>query len=217
MPASMIPSFAKKTGKSETEVERLWHKAKGLAAEQGHSEEYDYIVGILKRMLKINESDEVETLEESTQVELELFKKITGKLTIADVSTLKRVAKILDDVEDVSESILEDTHSTELVTEEVQSDFNGLTVYGDLITLDVRRAKFNNLMEILIKGNFTLSNLKSAERLKDEYREEDWDTIEKIWSKLSAKYGSKIEKQIKKFEQDLNNTIIDMEKELDKF
>ena len=53
MPATMIPSFAKRSGKSEKEVERLWHKAKDLAVDGGHSEEYDYIVGILKRMLKL--------------------------------------------------------------------------------------------------------------------------------------------------------------------
>ena len=56
MPANIVKSFANKTGKSETEVETLWNKAKEQAKEQGHSEEYDYIVGILKRMLKLNES-----------------------------------------------------------------------------------------------------------------------------------------------------------------
>jgi len=213
MPASMIPSFAKRSGKSEKEVEKLWHKAKGLAADQGHTEEYDYIVGILKRMLRLNEDEQ---LEESAQIKLDLLTQITSNLTSADVSKLKRIAKILDDVEDVNESDIDNTQE-EVITEEVISDYNGLTVYGDLITLSLNKAKYNNLMEIEVSGKFTLSNLKSAERLKSEYSEEDWDTIEKIWNRLSEKYGNKIEKQIKKFEQDLNNTIIDMEKELEKF
>ena len=53
MPSSVVKSFSKKTNKSVKEVEKLWHRAKELAAEQGHTEEYDYITGILKRMLKL--------------------------------------------------------------------------------------------------------------------------------------------------------------------
>jgi hypothetical protein len=57
MPSNIIKSFADKTGKTEKEVELLWDKAKEIAKEAGHEEDYDYIVGILKRMLKINEFD----------------------------------------------------------------------------------------------------------------------------------------------------------------
>lgn len=56
MPSNIVKSFAKKSNKSEQEVEELWDKAKSIAAESGHKEDYDYIVGILKKMLKINES-----------------------------------------------------------------------------------------------------------------------------------------------------------------
>lgn len=56
MPAPMIKSFAKKSGKSKATVEKYFKKAKRLAAKEGHKGEYDYIVGILKRMLKIDES-----------------------------------------------------------------------------------------------------------------------------------------------------------------
>jgi hypothetical protein len=54
--AAQVASFAKKTGKSITEVERLWQKAKAQAAKQGRAGNYAYIVGILKRMLGIRES-----------------------------------------------------------------------------------------------------------------------------------------------------------------
>jgi len=55
MPANIIKSFSEKSGKSEQEVEQLWNKAKEKAAQGGHEEDYDYIVGILKKMLSINE------------------------------------------------------------------------------------------------------------------------------------------------------------------
>lgn len=56
MPASIIKSFAEKSGKSEKEVEELWNKAKEIASENNQDNNYDYIVGILKKMLKINET-----------------------------------------------------------------------------------------------------------------------------------------------------------------
>jgi hypothetical protein len=56
MPSNIVKSFAKKTNKSEQEVEKLWNKSKQIAVDSGHKEDYEYIVGILKKMLKINES-----------------------------------------------------------------------------------------------------------------------------------------------------------------
>ena len=56
MPANIINSFADKSGKSKEEIERLWNKAKEQASKEGHEEDYAYIVGILKRMLGLNES-----------------------------------------------------------------------------------------------------------------------------------------------------------------
>lgn len=57
MPANIIKSFSDKTGKPESEVESLWNKAKEIAKEQGKEENFSYITGILKKMLKMNESD----------------------------------------------------------------------------------------------------------------------------------------------------------------
>lgn len=64
MPASIVKSFADKTGKSVPEVEKLWNKAKALARKDGRKESDDdffpYVTGILKKMLKIDEElDEV--------------------------------------------------------------------------------------------------------------------------------------------------------------
>lgn len=69
MPANIVKSFAEQTGKSEAEVEKLWKEAKKIAADNGHKEEYDYIVGILKKMLKLNESESFKEYLIQKQVE----------------------------------------------------------------------------------------------------------------------------------------------------
>ena len=57
MPANIIKSFAKKSGKSEKEVEKLWNKAKSLTKKeypkvQEDSERfYKIVTGMLKKML----------------------------------------------------------------------------------------------------------------------------------------------------------------------
>ena len=56
MPAPMIKSFAKESGKTEAEVEELYYKAKDIAKEANHEEDYAYITGILKKMLSLNEN-----------------------------------------------------------------------------------------------------------------------------------------------------------------
>jgi len=60
MPASMIKSFAQKSGKSEAEVEKLWQEAKKAAgesySEKGESEKfYGTATKILKNKLNMNE------------------------------------------------------------------------------------------------------------------------------------------------------------------
>lgn len=52
----IIKSLATKSGKSESEVEELWDKASDIAQKDGFEGEYDYTVGILKKMLNLNES-----------------------------------------------------------------------------------------------------------------------------------------------------------------
>jgi hypothetical protein len=56
MPARIVSSFADRTKKPIKDVERLWDKAKELATKQGHTKDYAYITGILKRMLKLESS-----------------------------------------------------------------------------------------------------------------------------------------------------------------
>ena len=83
MPSSIIKSFAKNSGKSLKEVETLWQKAKDIAKEEGRDEEYDYIVGILKRMLKLNEVKSFsEFVKETLEKELE---ETTSSISIPNI------------------------------------------------------------------------------------------------------------------------------------
>lgn len=52
MPNSLIKSFSTKSGKSVQEVDKLWNELK-----DEYGEDYKKIVGSLKKILKINESD----------------------------------------------------------------------------------------------------------------------------------------------------------------
>ena len=49
MPNTMIKNFSNKSGKSEEEVEKIWDKLK-----KEYPEDYQRIVGTLKKILKIN-------------------------------------------------------------------------------------------------------------------------------------------------------------------
>jgi hypothetical protein len=56
MPTPALKSLADKAGISMDKAEKYWEKAKQLASEEGHEEEYDYITGIVKKMMGISES-----------------------------------------------------------------------------------------------------------------------------------------------------------------
>ena len=51
MPSAYVGKIAKKKGITKDRAEHLWNKAKNLAADEGHEEEWDYITGIFKRMV----------------------------------------------------------------------------------------------------------------------------------------------------------------------
>ena len=51
MPNNIIKSFAQKSNKSEQEVEKIWDELKSK-----YGEDYQRIVGALKKILMINES-----------------------------------------------------------------------------------------------------------------------------------------------------------------
>ena len=51
MPSSLVKRVTEVSDMSKSEVEELWEKAKKRAEDQGHEEEWDYIVGIFKQSL----------------------------------------------------------------------------------------------------------------------------------------------------------------------
>lgn len=57
--ASVVKAFAKKTGKPEKEIEKMWAEVEKSVQDDGLTKKdpkyYEYIVGRLKKMLKINE------------------------------------------------------------------------------------------------------------------------------------------------------------------
>lgn len=44
MPNTMIKSFVEKTNKSTVDVEKLWQRAKKIAAAEGQKDNYAYII-----------------------------------------------------------------------------------------------------------------------------------------------------------------------------
>lgn len=60
MPTPYIEKLAKEGKGTVKELEAKWDKAKKLAADQGHTDEYDYITGVFKKMVKAN-ADEVQS------------------------------------------------------------------------------------------------------------------------------------------------------------
>lgn len=61
MPNTMIQNFSKKSGKSVQEVEKIWDELK-----KEYPDNYEIIVGALKKILKINENNFRDYLRENT-------------------------------------------------------------------------------------------------------------------------------------------------------
>lgn len=61
MPNTMIQNFSKKSGRSVQEVEKIWDELK-----KEYPDNYEIIVGTLKKILKINENNFREYLRENT-------------------------------------------------------------------------------------------------------------------------------------------------------
>ena len=94
---------------------------------------------------------------------------------------------------------------------EVDSDYIGITGYGDIITVNVKRAEHNELMLVEVTGGKILTKIKSADRIKGEYKEEDWNVIEKIYAKATKDASVHIKKAITEFEKNLANAFKTLE------
>lgn len=58
MPASVIKSWSDKYNIPKPELENKWKEAKKQAAEQGHKEDYYYVMGIFKKMTQKDRTNE---------------------------------------------------------------------------------------------------------------------------------------------------------------
>jgi hypothetical protein len=103
----------------------------------------------------------------------------------------------------------------EWLNEERKSNEYGLEVEGQLLDMSLKMNK-NKLIEVQVQGKRTLLKLKSIETLKREYSEDNHKDIEHIWKDLADKKSKLIEKLVLDFEKELNDIIIDMEKQIDK-
>ena len=70
MPSTMIKNFSKKSGKTEQEVENIWAELK-----KEYPDNYERIVGTLKKILNINEKTLREYLRENTNFISSIKKK----------------------------------------------------------------------------------------------------------------------------------------------
>lgn len=69
MPSTLIKNFSQKSGKSENEVEKIWDDLK-----QQYPNDYPKIVGILKKILQINETF-IDLLRENSNLIGSIIKK----------------------------------------------------------------------------------------------------------------------------------------------
>jgi len=70
MPSAVVKSFAKKSGKSVKEIEKMWNKVlakvKETYEDKDDDEIYAIVTGILKKNLKIQEEDSAAAITTST-------------------------------------------------------------------------------------------------------------------------------------------------------
>lgn len=156
MPNNIIKSFSKKSNKTEDEIEKMWDSLK-----DEYGDDYNKIVGTLKKILKINENTFIDYLQESRK-----------------------------------------------------SDECGFVINGQLIDISLKMGK-SSLISVEISGKRTLPELKSIDRLKKEYNDSSHKELEKFWSKLSEKNAKSIENLVNAFEKNLNDIIINMQKDVD--
>ena len=70
MPNDIINSFSNKTGKTVKEVEKLWDKAKKIASDNNEEDNYQYITGILKNMLSLEDTSSGDVAAFGSRVDL---------------------------------------------------------------------------------------------------------------------------------------------------
>ena len=122
MPNNIIKSFSKKSNKSEEEVEKLWSELKDK-----YGEDYQRIVGTMKKILQINENfynfinedrhfneygmdvdgqilDVSIKMGKSSLIEIQ----VQGKRTLSKLKSIDRLKKEFSEGEDKNSKIVQD-------------------------------------------------------------------------------------------------------------
>ncbi len=100
---------------------------------------------------------------------------------------------------------------------EADGNYNGLSVFGELVNVFIEKEANNNLMGFRVSGSSLLPKIKSVEATKDEYDEKDWLEIEKQYTEIMKKASSEIAQALSVFEKSLKTTIKKLEKTTNKF
>ena len=100
---------------------------------------------------------------------------------------------------------------------ESDSDYNGLRVYGEDLNVSLRIGKHNDLMDLKYDGGGMKSKIRSVENVKNEYQEEDWTKIEKMYDKIFKEASADITKLVAKFEKEMDGILKDTAKKTEKF
>ena len=98
------------------------------------------------------------------------------------------------------------------IEESIDSDYNGVSVNGDYILSSIEKNPNNDLMKFTISGEKLLTKVKSIEKLKSEYDEDDWIELEKQYKEVMKAVGKDLEKVIRSTEKYINQIISKLEK-----
>lgn len=102
MPIPVLKSFAQKSGKSLEEVEKIYQEIKTSAKDP---EDYKYIIGSLKKILKLNEGNTMSTFAQ-------YIKTLTEETTTGDIASVEsKLGKIVKRPKKVNEEGKEIDHT----------------------------------------------------------------------------------------------------------
>jgi len=99
----------------------------------------------------------------------------------------------------------------DFIQESEDSSEYGLSVYGDILHVELKKEEHINLISINYSGDKILTKLKSIQTLRNEYKEDYWGELDKIYSKETDKASKNIDKAVKKFESEINKILKDFE------
>jgi len=102
MPSNLVKSFAEKSKKSEEEVDKLFKKSEDIVKKQykdvevGSDSFYKLVVGVLKKMLGLNEEPVTTVADVPKHYTIRDLDKVTKRKKLQSESILVRLDAYLD-------------------------------------------------------------------------------------------------------------------------